>query len=324
MLVREYETCESVAALAERMGRTRQAVHLKAQKLELQWRGPDRGRAPTVNRPIEDLMADLAGDYERKRAHHQAKKDGLEIELQETLPFGIVFVGDPHLGDPGCDIEHLAHVLDIVKRTEGLYAVNMGDLSNNWVGSLGRLYAHQHTTDDEEIELASWLIGQHDWLCTILGNHDKWSKVAELLCKQHGVRYVSHGAKLLVKTPTGVVKIDARHTHRGNSMYNPSHGQLKQSYRGTDCDIVVGAHTHTSAHTVLRNGVTGKVTHAVRVGAFKKWDDYADAGGFDADSIGPLWMALCDPGADDLARITGFWDLDTGVEVLGLLRDSRG
>ena len=282
----------------------------------LKWRGPNRGEIPTANRPLSEILAGAAKDYKRKAAHHSAKREGVTLKRDDDLPFGLLFVGDPHLGDPGCDIETLAHHLEVVRETDGLEAINMGDLANFWVGRLGRLYAHQHVTDDEEIELCRWLLQEVHWAFLILGNHDKWGPVAELLCKQYGVPYASHGAKLIFKCPSCEIRVDARHDHKGNSMYNPSHGQIKQSYRGSDCDIIIGAHIHTSAQTVIRNGVTGKLSHAVRVGAYKRHDDYADAHGFDADTIGPAWLAVIDPLAPEESRVQGFWDVDRGAEYL--------
>jgi len=297
------------------------AVHSHARRLGLKWLGP-APQVPSANRPIDELLVDLERDYERKRAHHKSKRDGLLVTIDEPV-YGVLFVGDPHLGDPGCDIGLLAHHLSLVRNTPGLYAVNMGDLTNNWVGKLKFLYAHQHTTDDEEEALARWLIREVPWLAVVLGNHDKWSPVAQILCKEAGVLYVSHGAKFIVKNPVGTLKMDIRHTHRGNSQYNPSFGQAKQSFRGSDCDIIIGAHTHSSAYTLLRNGVTGKVSHAVRVGAYKRWDDYADQSGFDADSIGPAWLAVCDPSRGDEGKVQGFWDIEQGVEYLSWLRGKK-
>lgn len=274
----------------------------------------------TANRNIEDLLAAQVDAHRRKMARHNAKKQGISITRPNDLPYGLVFFGDPHLGDPGCNITRLIADLEIVQATPGLHALNMGDLTNNWVGSLARLYGTQETTADEEEEMIRWLL-KHDWLAVILGNHDKWAKVAELLCKEAKVPYVSHGSVFNVHAGDSVLKIDARHTHRGHSMYNPSHGQLKQNHRGSDAHIIIGAHTHVSAYTMLRNGVSGHLGHAIRVGSYKEADEYADANGFAEDTIAPSCMAVVRPdrfGEVDFVQI--FWNIEAGADYLTWLR----
>lgn len=304
--------------IAGEIKRTVHAVYKQAEILSLRW-GSDPGftvsPTPTVNRSIEELLLDQASQFESKKAHHESKQN-IEIQLAEPGPFGVLFFGDPHLGDPGCDIQHLCWCLELVRRTPRLFAFNMGDLTNNWVGRLGYLYGKQRSTDDEEFEMADWLLSKVPWLACILGNHDKWSRDAEHLCKKHGVRHVSHGGKFILRSGDATFKVDARHNHRGSSQYNPSHGQIKKSHRGSDCDVIIGAHIHTSAYTMLRNGETGRVNHNIRVGSFKKYDDYADANSFEQDTIGPAVLTIFDPDGGDVGRVKPFWDLEGGAEYL--------
>jgi hypothetical protein len=199
-----------------------------------------------------------------------------------------------------------------------LYAVNVGDLTNNWVGGLQRLYAHQTTTDDEATELLEWLVSQVPWLLMVLGNHDRWGPLAAHICQSHGVTYASHGAMVSVESYGQPIVMDVRHTHRGNSMYNPSHGQLKKSFRGSDADIIIGGHTHSSAYTMVKNGVTGRISHCVRIGAFKRYDDYADSQGFEDENISPVVLAVCCP--DSEHKVLMDHDIDRGLKILKALR----
>ena len=63
----------------------------------------------------------------------------------------------------------------LINETEGMFAGNLGDVQNNWVGRLASLYSQQSTTAKE-----SWLLTEHfisslDWLYIVGGNHDVWS-----------------------------------------------------------------------------------------------------------------------------------------------------
>jgi UDP-2,3-diacylglucosamine pyrophosphatase LpxH len=272
-LVRElYPQGKPLAEIVDRFpGRSVNGLRIHTKELKLKF-GEGWEKIPPANRSLADLLSDRAKEFGRKQAHHEAKRN-LTLKIEEFKPFGVLFFGDPHVDDPGCDIDALVYYLETAKGTDGLYAVNVGDLTNNWVGGLQRLYAHQTTTDDEATELLEWLVSQVPWLLMVLGNHDRWGPLAAHICQSHGVTYASHGAKMTVESYGQPIVMDVRHTHRGNSMYNASHGQLKKSFRGSDADIIIGGHTHSSAYTMVKNGVTGKISHCVRIGAFKRYDD---------------------------------------------------
>lgn len=322
------KTSAQCREIGEQIGRSGEAVkniinkRLRLEGEPIQTRGATVYQPPKSGRDWQTIFAEQAEAFERKAGHHEAK-GGVEVHIPGDEPFGLLLVGDPHVDDNGTDLGQLAYCLQLASRTERVWALNIGDLTNNWVGRLKAIYAHQNATEDEAVELMRWLLQAAPWLMVILGNHDKWGPSAELLCKQYGVPYVSHGCKLSVACgDTGrVLRVDCRHNHRGHSMYNPAHGQLKQSYRGSDCHLIVGGHTHTSAHTIVRNGVTRHLSHCIRLSAFKVWDDYADAQGFDADSIGPAALAVINPKAEtDTGFVSVYWDLDLGVQMLNAMR----
>lgn len=275
---------------------------------------------PSVNRELPDLFAAKAAEYLRKRERGEAKKSGVDIYVPDGGPYGLLFVGDPHVGDSGSNLELLSHHIALVNKTKRCYAVNMGDLTNNWVGTLKGLYAYQQSTEDEDDTLMKWLLEATNWLFVILGNHDKWTRIAETMCRENNVPYVSHGSKFNLHCDGTVMKLDARHTHRGNSQYNPSFAQAKQSYRGSDCDVIIGAHTHVSAYTMLRNGVTGHLSHCIRVGSYKDFDEYADSNNFSEDCIGPAVLVIVDPSKDgEVGFVKVFWDVEDGVSYLDSL-----
>jgi hypothetical protein len=279
---------------------------------------------PRVARSIEDLLESFAQEYERKKAHSDGKR-GVEIKIAALGPFALFLFGDAHLGDAGCDIHLLMSHLKLVKETPHLYGVNMGDLSNNWVGRLARLYAHQNATDDEESIAVQWLLESHVWLFVILGNHDKWSSVAQLLCRQAGVAYASHGAVLEISTPDSSRPLicDLRHTHKGNSQYNAAHAQIVQNYRGNPADIIAGAHIHTAAMCRMGNGISQKVAWCIRVGAYKKYDDYAEQLNFPEDMIGPAAVCVVQPDkAGEPGYVECFADPENGIAYLNSVRAS--
>lgn len=312
-----------MADLADRLGRSAASVQQKARDMGLYWGKPavpETEQPPSANRDLSQIFADKAVEFERKKAHHESKSKGLEIKLPGAGPYGILFFGDPHLDDPAADLARISWCLQLVKETPELYAANLGDLTNNWVGPLARLNAHQNTTDDEGQELIRWILQAASWLFVILGNHDKWTDTAELLCKQYKVPYVSHGAKFRVQREGHEMVLDARHDHPGRSMYNPSHAQLRKTFRGSNADIVIAGHTHQGAYTQIKNGETGKIGHCVRVGSFKSVDEYADRLGLMDGCISPAVLCVVNPKAEPESMVTVFQDPKAGAQYLGFLR----
>lgn len=275
----------------------------------------------TPNRPIIELLEEQRGRFANRHKRGEQKRDGISVFLEGSGPYAITIFGDPHIDDDGCDIESLVYHLEAVNSCPDMYAINAGDLTNNWIGGLARLYAKQSKSDDEANELLDWLLDATDWVAVILGNHDKWTVTAERACKAKGVQHVSHGARFRFhRDGCREILADLRHTHKGNSMYNPSHAQVKQSFRGSPCDIILGAHTHTSGYTLVKNGVTGKVNHCVRVGPFKVEDEYADANGFAHEMISPAVTWVVNPKAGEPHDVSVWHDIDQAIDWLTYLK----
>lgn len=276
---------------------------------------------PTANRDIKTLLDDRFTEFARKRLHHEAKKK-VVIELKDDKPYGVLFYGDPHVDDPGSDLQALESAM-AVGNSPSILNVNVGDLTNNWVGSLQRLYAHQTTTDDEAIELIEWMLTKIPWAFIVLGNHDKWGPIATLLCQKFNIPYASHGTRFTVETPKGRhLMVDCRHDHIGRSQYHPAHGAAKQNYRGNPSDIIISGHTHTGGHEIIKNGVADQTAHAVRIGAFKKYDDYADSKGYADESLGAAVLFVVDPQSEhEVDWLKPFYDLELGRDYLGWLRN---
>lgn len=318
--VRNNHTRLTHREIGETIGRTKEAVRGCVKDMGLSSpNGFSVQKIPSPNRPINEVMADQAERFREKKERWETKHEGIEIKLDEPGPYAIYFQGDIHAADDGCDFERAAYELEFCVNSPRIFCANMGDLTNNWLRALGFLYAHQHTTDDEERAFVHWLVETYPWLFIILGNHDKWSPVAQEICESAGVTHVSHGGMFKIISGASTLLIDARHDHKGNSQYNPSFAQAKRSYRGSPADIIIGAHIHSSGYTMLRNGITGKISHAIRVGTFKRFDEYADAGGFDEDSIGPSVLCVINPDANDVGKVTVFHDIEAGALYLSAL-----
>ena len=139
---------------------------------------------------------------------------------------------------------------------------------------------------------------------------------------QNGV-YKSHGARIELRFPNGnTTIINARHDWPGHSQYNPAHGPAKAIQRGVTDHIVIAGHKHITGYQILKNPLSGVISHALRVASYKIHDDYANALGLPDQNISPAVLTIIDPekNQNDPGMINVFHDVDSGVEFLKFLR----
>lgn len=140
---------------------------------------------PTEPIDRDELVERRKTQFARKR---QYEKENALIRVKVHIggPVAILHFGDPHVDDDGTDIEALERHTDLVRRTEGFFAGNVGDTTNNWVGRLARLYGQQSTSAAEGWVLAEWFIGRCKWLYMVAGNHDCHDTMTETLTRLRG------------------------------------------------------------------------------------------------------------------------------------------
>jgi hypothetical protein len=282
---------------------------------------------PTGDEPIEALISRRAAAFARRHEAREAR-ELVPVTVKLDGAYGVLHMGDPHVDDDGCDWPALLRHLELIDSTEGLFAANVGDLSNNWVGRLARLYASQGTTATDALRMVEWLVARVRWLYLVGGNHDCWSGAQDPVrwfATQAGAAYQWHGMRLALRSPNGrEVRINARHDFAGTSMWNGAHAPAKAARMGWARDhIYTCGHRHAAAHNTLFFNNGEHVAHAVRVGAYKVHDDYADAKGFPKENA-PAAVTIVNPNARDaFGLVTVFWDVEAAADYLRFLRRPR-
>jgi hypothetical protein len=280
---------------------------------------------PDDDVPIEELIAQRKRKFQHKREHEEASKL-IPIKVKMDGAIGILHFGDPHVDDDGCDIEAIERHTDLVNRTEGLFAANVGDTTNNWCGRLARLYADQTTSAAQAWKIAEWFINRCNWLYMIGGNHDLWSGSGDPLrwiAKQQDALYKSSEARLALRFPNGLeVRVNARHDHSGSSIWNPAHGPMKAALMGTRDHLYVAGHKHESAYSVLKDAISGITMHACKVASYKIYDRYAKERGFRDNCLSPCALTTINPAlpADHPDLVKVWWEPEEGADYLTFLR----
>lgn len=280
---------------------------------------------PSENIPI-DAILDLAEKrFSTRRASYDAHT-WFPVKIKSSKAIGILWFGDPHIDDNGCNISLLRHHVRLCKETDGLYGANIGDTTNNWAGRLVRLYAKQDASVATARRLAEWFMLDSGvrWLIWLIGNHDEWGDGSEILAqmaKRHGTqKVICHDweARFSLVFPGGwSPKIFASHDFKGHSQWNPLHGPMKEGQMGEEADLYVCGHKHNSAEFGFENVARGLYQRFVRVRGYKFFDEYARHGGFKEQKTGCGALTIFDP---ERRSISNFFDIDEGVEFLKLKR----
>lgn len=278
---------------------------------------------------IEELIESRVAAARRK------KRKDLRHSRRLTLPaepVGFFVMGDPHLDNEGCDWDVLNEHLHIVENVEGLLGVNVGDITDNWIGRLGHLYSKSSVTASDGWRLSEYLLDLIQWVAIVGGNHDSWASAAgidpwDYLSKKHGVQCYAPDELRLTLSWKDYPELEPvvwvlRHDFRGRSWFNDAHGPNKEAMLDGHAHILTAGHIHSWAQlsTEQRHA---RVTHAIRVRGYKRGDDYARRHGYHEQQHGESCIITIDPFDVTAGRIKVHWSLETGVQYLQFLREMR-
>ena len=281
------------------------------------------GEPSSVKDLIDRRTAVFNDLHERK-----LRKKITRIDVKMHGPIAITHLGDPHVDADGCNWPELVKTVETISKTEGMYAGNIGDTTNNWVGSLQRLYAHQSTTYDEGVQLAEWLLTSVPWVYVILGNHDSWNNGGSLIrqiLKNASVATATAGlARIELHFPKGdPIRIMARHDFKGSSTWNRAHGPMKAAKLDPWADVYVSGHKH---HWVshMNEGMDGKPKWSMTVRGYKWHDSFAEEHGFYEHELGASCTTILDPTAKPTERVKLVWDVEEAADLLRFYRKRAG
>lgn len=280
---------------------------------------------PEADLPAEEIIAHKIAHFERITRRKAAEK-WMPFKLDETRPFAIVWFGDPHLDDDGCNWPLLRRDIALAANTPGCYAACIGDITNNWVGRLMRLYAEQNTSRARARALARWFLNDAGvpWLFWVMGNHDAWESGEHILeLSSRGTLMQSWDAKVEIRAAGKSWRVHAAHNFPGHSQWNIGHGPAKAAKMTSDADLFVCGHLHD--WTVQQFESRDRVATVVRTRGYKWHDPHATTLGFQQSQSGASVMTIFNPAAPDPSgRVLAFADVATGAGVLRALRGPEG
>lgn len=289
----------------------------------------DVAEMPSADLPLNELLDQIEKQSLREREAAEAAKL-VPVQIKTPGPIGLMIWGDPHLGrGNGCYFALLRSHVAIASaphRRNYLFSGNIGDLHNNWIGRLSRLYGSQESSAKTDWRLVEWLMRDAgiQWLFLVRGNHDHWSGAGDPLnwiMRGADCADMAHGMRLALQHPNGVeTRIHARHDFKGHSQFNDLHGLTKEQLFGFRDHLAVAGHRHIGGDGCY---VTpGLVTQLVRVSGYKKIDDYAKQGGYIEKPIHPSALVVIDPSKPEDSRMRAWCapSVEEGADYLDWLR----
>ena len=283
---------------------------------------------PIEEMEIDDIIAYRNKKYQRKITSRKSKSL-IDVDVKLNGVIGICHFGDPHVDDDGTNLAEIYSLCNLINKTDGLFAGNLGDVQNNWIGRLQRLYGQQSTTAKESWRLTEHFLNSVTWIYLIAGNHDVWSgdgDPLDFIMRDHPGVFEAWGARMKLNFPNHKsIRINARHTFKGNSMWNTAHGVSKAVQMGWRDHILTCGHTHVSGYQVLKDPSSGLISHAIQVASFKNIDGYADKLGLEDKNIFNAPVTIIDPqyNEDDNRMITTIFNPYEAAEFLTWKRKKR-
>lgn len=208
--------------------------------------------SPTSHEPdVHALIQERLRKFEHLRSQQEASKI-IRIRVKDDLPIGIGWFGDPHVDDDGTDLDLLFRHAELFDgRTPGLVAACVGDVWNNWVGRLTRLWAEQSTSAAEARALVTEFMRLVDWLIFIKGNHDCLTPDMECLTRRGWKTYDQLGPSDLVLSLNPQTKV-AEWVPIQQKITRPHKGEML-TLKGRGYDISM-----TPNHRVMRQDRHGE------------------------------------------------------------------
>ena len=328
----------SAAARAAGINRGTMQGRLRiAKKRNLKPTGPavEMPEFPEDDIPVEELISLQCRRFEKRHAAQKARR-WFPIKIKTPGPIGLSFVGDPHVDDDGCNLPLLMRHVEILRETEGLFACNIGDTTNNWVGRLRTLFANQEMSQASAWKMARWLLLDSgvDWLVWLLGNHDLWNDGSEIFRQMgaslvemrrerfDGTKIEEWQAQFKLVFPNGrEAPIWAAHSFPGHSQWNPLHGPQKAAHMQAAAALYVCGHTHNWALHQEESASRGFVYWLARARGYKFIDTHADKLGHFSEQEGATVTAIFDPEASSPAGfVQCYADLERAADYLIYLR----
>lgn len=236
---------------------------------------------------LEDYFVEVKRRQEFTKANRLRYRGQVCHRFEEAKPIAITFFSDVHLGSGGVDYDQLQEDVKTVYETEGMHCIFNGDEINNFIiGRLQGISRHDAFQPDDQWIFFKLLLERlaPKTLAAVRGNHTDWTQMltsidyrAEL-CGQLNILDIGHGGRVDVEVAGAEYTIYMRHKARFESSLNMYNAVVRMYEFQGPFDVGVIGHTHVAGISTQNRQNRDFV--AIRPGAYKVHDEYAEEWGF--------------------------------------------
>jgi hypothetical protein len=272
---------------------------------------------PEDDIPVEEIISLMARRFSKRREYVDSKTSQI-VKIDSSTPVVIALVGDPHLDDDGCDWPRLLADIELMKQPH-VYAVNIGDTTNNWLDKLAHLYAKQETSLKTARKLIKWFLTESGirWLVWVMGNHDLWASGSDIIRGMNTNQIVidDWSARFTVEFKNGTkVPFWVSHDFPGTSQWNRMHGLMKAALMRGGAAVYACGHRHVAGIHWEPLEDQNTSYWALRCKGYKSIDSHAVRMGYGATDDGHTVAVVIDPRqSDHREMIQGFKSLRAAV-----------
>lgn len=261
-----------------------------------------------------------------KKAHENidTKQTEVTVRIDDDKAVAIALTSDWHIGCIGTDYQRLEEDLKLIKDTEGLYVVGLGDYKDNYIrnsppGGQFRQIINPAMQDTLVFYYMSMVQGKV--LALVRGCHDNWDyrnsgkDFIEALCEEVNAANLWHGGALKIKLGNQEYLFRLRHKYKYQSSLNLENAMRRLIEFQGPADVAAEAHLHNPY--VMTRRIGEKETILIRTGSYKVFDDYAQQLGGFKGIIGVPVVILW----PDRHKLLAIPDLETGAQILTDIRE---
>lgn len=280
----------------------------------------------TSEAPARTDAAKLWDICERQTAHDVARHAAerlVSVSVPDDRPIGLAFMSDQHIRTSGpIQLTRMREDAEIVRDTDGLYAVLGGDIADNHVKHLSAMIGGGSKVADE------WRLADHylkifapKILALISGNHDDFTRDAAGIDKIgdvaqiNGIHYAPDEVMIHLDLGGVLYRVKMRHQYRYGSSFNLVHTVKRLWEMGQDpFDIGVVCHHHEAALEPFTKH--GRTVWGARPGSYQLTSSYGRRYGFNLSTpTCPTFVLF-----PDRHEIMGFVDVRQAAGFLSYLR----
>lgn len=280
----------------------------------------DKKDTPTFEN-IEEYYNKLK-DLEKASEALDTKQTKTTINLHDNKPVLIAFWGDWHLGSHGIDYEQFDNDRELIKNTDGLYFIGMGDYKDN-----NSAYITKSSNENvipqgaQDILVLNFMedTGEKN-IATIRGCHDDWDKkigdkdFIATICERVNSVNLWHGGVITIQVGQEQYKIFARHKYKNESGLNTTNAQRNMLNDIGPVDVAALGHKHFPDIQMLDR--MGKKVVYLRSGSYKKYDEFGQKlAGYEGKKSIPAVIIY-----PDTHKVVPFSELEDGISFLNAVR----